>query len=126
MSRGSERTYERVYAVVRQIPPGKVATYGQIAGIVDGCTARMVGYAMSALNAESDVPWQRVINAQGKISPRGGGDGLLRQRLLLEDEGVHFSQAGRVDFKQVRWDGPDLEWLLDNGFDPEPSWQETE
>jgi methylated-DNA-protein-cysteine methyltransferase-like protein len=116
-------TYERIYAVVRQIPSGKVATYGQIAAIVGGCTARMVGYAMAALPFGSNVPWQRVINRQGKISPRGAGDGNLRQRQLLEAEGVIFDEEDRVDFDQVGWYGPDWEWLELNGFNPAlPPW----
>ncbi len=86
----------------------------------------MVGYAMSALSIEDDVPWQRVINAQGKISPRGNDLSTLRQHELLESEGVAFNASGRVDFKRVRWEGPDLGWLLENGFDPEPSWTEDE
>lgn len=68
-------TYERIYEVVRLIPPGRVATYGQVASIVGNCTARMVGYAMAALPPGSDVPWQRVINAQGKISLRADSAG---------------------------------------------------
>jgi methylated-DNA-protein-cysteine methyltransferase-like protein len=112
--------YERIYAVVRRIPPGRVATYGQVAAIVGGCTARMVGYAMAALPYDADVPWQRVINRQGKISPRSAGDGTLRQRQLLEAEGVAFDQAGRVDFGEVGWPGPDWEWLEQNGFNPAP------
>jgi len=98
--------YEQIYAVVRQIPPGRVATYGQIAAIVGGCSARMVGYALAALPFGRDVPWQRVINRQGKISLRGGGIGSALQRQLLEAEGVQFDQAGRVDFEQVGWAGP--------------------
>src|SRR5262245_16911462 len=98
--------YERIYMLVRQIPPGKVATYGQIARMVSGCTARMVGYAMSALGNETDVPWQRVINSQGKVSPRAGGSGAARQRQMLEAEGVHFDQQGQVDFEVVGWSGP--------------------
>ncbi|MCB0156794.1 MAG: MGMT family protein [Caldilineaceae bacterium] len=117
-------TYARVYAVVRQIPPGKVATYGQIAGIVGNCTARMVGYAMSALPSGSDVPWQRVVNAQGKISPRGADLSTLYQRELLEEEGIAFSKAGAVNLRQVRWEGPDFDWLVEHGFDPEPTWTE--
>ena len=117
-------TYARVYAVVRQIPPGKVATYGQIAGIVGNCTARMVGYAMSALPSSSDVPWQRVVNAQGKISPRGADLSTLYQRELLEEEGIAFSKAGAVNLRQVRWEGPDFDWLVEHGFDPEPTWTE--
>ena len=112
--------YERIYAVVRQIPAGKVATYGQIAGIVGSCTARMVGYAMAALPYGSDVPWQRVINRQGKISPRGAGNDSLHQQQLLEAEGVVFDRQGRVDFMAVGWSGPDWEWLELNGFNPAP------
>ncbi|MGQ9787397.1 MAG: MGMT family protein [Anaerolineae bacterium] len=95
--------YERIYAVVRQIPPGKVAPYGQIAAIVGGCTARMVGYALAALRFDTDVPWQRVINRKGKISPRSGGAGSALQRQLLEAEGVRFDREGRVDFAEVGW-----------------------
>jgi methylated-DNA-protein-cysteine methyltransferase-like protein len=117
-------TYERVYLVVSQIPAGKVATYGQVASIVGNCTARMVGYAMAALPAGYDVPWQRVINAQGKVSPRARSESTALQRKLLEDEGVKFSAVDKVDFGRVRWEGPSLEWLLENGFDPGPSWRE--
>ena len=123
MSLQNAPTYERIYAVVGQIPPGQVATYGQVAAIVGSCTARMVGYAMAALPTGSDVPWQRVINRQGKISIRGAGDGSLRQRELLEAEGVQFDEAGRVDFAQVGWSGPDWEWSELNGFYPAlPPW----
>jgi methylated-DNA-protein-cysteine methyltransferase-like protein len=80
--------YARIYLVVRQIPPGRVATYGQIAGIVGDCTARMVGYAMAA--APDDVPWQRVINAQGKVSPRHDHWGAEAQRRRLQEEGLHL------------------------------------
>lgn len=114
-----ERLYTRVYAVVRQIPRGQVATYGQIAAIVGDCTARMVGYAMAA--SPDDVPWQRVINAQGKISPRADGWGSEAQRLRLEDEGVHFDAEHKVDLTRYRWSGPELDWLLANGFTPQDS-----
>jgi methylated-DNA-protein-cysteine methyltransferase-like protein len=110
--------YERIYAVVRQIPLGRVATYGQIAEIVGGCTARMAGYAMAALPFDTDVPWQRVINAQGKVSPRSGGQGGALQRQALEKEGVIFDAQGRVDFDQVGWPGPDWGWLAQHGFQP--------
>ena len=96
--------YERIYAVVRQIPPGKVATYGQIARIVGGCSAQMIGFALAALRPDTDVPWQRVINAQGHISPRPGFGGLL-QRQLLEEEGVRFGPDDRVDFEVFGWGG---------------------
>jgi methylated-DNA-protein-cysteine methyltransferase-like protein len=102
---GKTPLYARIYAVVRQIPAGKVATYGQIAGIVGGCTARMVGYAMASLPDSADVPWQRVINRLGKISPHGAGFGSALQRSLLEDEGIQFDRQGRVDFDQCGWLG---------------------
>ena len=98
--------YDRVLEVVRQIPRGQVATYGQIAMIVGECTPRMVGYCMASLDPDSDVPWQRVINAQGKISPRGVGDGALRQRHLLIAEGVEFSDADRISFRRFGWLDP--------------------
>ncbi len=121
----SSPTYERIYAVVRQIPPGKVAAYGQIASIVGGCTARMVGYAMAALTPRhEDVPWHRVINAQGKISLRADSAGSALQRRLLEEEGVRFDSTGKVDFRQVRWQGPSIEWLLEHGYNPAPYWSE--
>lgn len=101
--------YERVYIVVRQIPAGRVTTYGAIAQLVDGCTARMVGYALAALGPNSNVPWQRVINSRGKISPRSGGIGSALQRQLLEGEGVTFDQQGRVDFDTFGWSGPETE-----------------
>lgn len=117
-------TYERVFAVVRLIPLGRVATYGQVASIVGNCTARMVGYALASLPARSDVPWQRVINAQGKISLRADSAGNLLQRQLLEEEGVRFDAQGRVELRRFRWAGPQLDWLLEHGYDPEPSWRE--
>lgn len=97
--------YHQIYKAVRQIPPGKVATYGQIAAIVGGCTARMVGYALSALPQGEDVPWQRVINRQGKISPHGFGVGSMIQRQLLEAEGILFDAQGKVDMSVFGWLG---------------------
>lgn len=95
--------YQRIYAIVRQIPAGNVATYGQIARIVGGCTPRMVGYAMSATPTGSDIPWQRVINAQGKVSPHGDGFGTEMQRALLMEEGIAFDSQERVDFDRFGW-----------------------
>ena len=117
--------YERIYAVTRQIPPGRVATYGQIAAIVgQGCSARQVGYAMAALRSDDQsVPWQRVINSQAQISLRHslGSQGGARQRQILEAEGVEFDAEGRTDFDRFGWEGPDWEWLDQNGFNPAPS-----
>ncbi|MDH4268459.1 MAG: MGMT family protein [Deltaproteobacteria bacterium] len=105
-SRPSRSIYEEIYEVVRQVPPGKVATYGQIAKIVGYCTPRMVGYAMAALPRGVDVPWQRVINHKGEISTRSRGDGALRQRRLLRAEGIRLDRKGRINLKKLRWPGP--------------------
>lgn len=102
---------QQVWDIVRQIPPGKVTTYGRIAEMIDppggmnlkdylAFGARWVGGAMAGCPA--DVPWQRVINAQGKISVRGGAD---EQRKRLEAEGVRFDERERVDLKIFLWEG---------------------
>jgi methylated-DNA-protein-cysteine methyltransferase-like protein len=76
---------------------------------------------MAALPFDTDVPWQRVINRQGKVSPRAGGSGGALQRQILEAEGVHFDEKkGCVDFEKAGWLGPDWEWLEANGFNPTP------
>jgi methylated-DNA-protein-cysteine methyltransferase-like protein len=96
--------YERIYKVVRRIPRGRVATYGQVAELagLEG-HARQVGYAMHALPPSSKVPWHRVINARGEVSERTSGDSHELQRLLLEAEGVVFDLGGRCDLKVYRW-----------------------
>ena len=97
--------YEKIYTLVRKVPRGRVASYGQIAGLVDRCTPRMVGYAMAAVPEGSDIPWHRIINSQGRVSPRSAGDGSLVQRVLLESEGISFDAAGHVDLEKVGWRG---------------------
>ena len=103
---GVTGTYERIYAVIARIPPGRVATYGQVAAVAGlGRAARQVGYALHTLPDGSDLPWQRVINSRGEVSPRSGADWEAGyQRHLLEEEGVHFDAAGRVDLARFRWD----------------------
>ncbi len=90
--------------MVRRIPRGRVATYGQIAELagLEG-HARQVGYALHALPSGSNVPWHRVINARGEISPRTSGDSHELQRLLLEAEGIVIDTRGRLDLKRFRW-----------------------
>lgn len=118
--------YPRIYAIVREIPYGRVATYGQIAAIEGSSTARMVGYAMAALSdSEGYVPWQRVLNRAGTVSERSGGGGTSRQRQALEAEGVLFDARGRIDFDAVGWDGPDLDWIEKHGFHPAPRPEST-
>ncbi|MFH2130121.1 MAG: MGMT family protein [bacterium] len=96
--------YQRIYSVVGNIPAGKVATYGQVAGIAGGCSPRHVGYALSALPEGHDIPWHRVINWQGRISPRSFPGGDLVQRHLLEAEGVVFNDRNQVDLERFGWD----------------------
>jgi methylated-DNA-protein-cysteine methyltransferase-like protein len=99
-------TYELIYAVVRQIPSGKVATYGQVAELANlPGQARLVGYALYKVDMRSsDVPWHRVINAKGEISssPFRHGTEYL-QRSLLEQEGIQFSSDNKISLQHYRW-----------------------
>ena len=96
----------RVYAMVRRVPHGRVVSYGGVAALLgEPRAARGVGMALHALPDESDVPWWRVINRNGEISIRGTIHGPQLQRALLEGEGVEFSGSGRVDWKRFGWDG---------------------
>ncbi len=98
------QTYARIYAVVRRIPRGRVTTYGQIATVAGlRGHARQVGYALHALPAGTKVPWHRVINARGEISPRSQFGEELRQRQLLEAEGVRLDGRGRIPLQRYRW-----------------------
>ncbi len=96
--------YQRVWAFVEGVPQGRVVTYGQVAVELGApAAARAVGYALRALPQETDVPWWRVINAQGGISLRGRGMGADLQRELLEEEGVPFDANDTVDLRVYRW-----------------------
>ena len=92
-----------VFDIVKQIPAGKVASYGQISKMIPGWTARMVGYALASLPNDSGVPWQRVINSKGKISPHGAGFGSAMQRALLEQEGIIFREDNSIDMRNFGW-----------------------
>jgi len=123
-ARGIDSSYARIYAAVRRIPRGRVATYGLIARVAGlPGHARQVGYALHALRGEHDeagagstrdapardtnsgraVPWQRVINARGEISLRAELGAERLQRALLEQEGVVFDAAGRVSLARFLW-----------------------
>jgi len=95
--------HAKVFSMVRRVPPGYVATYGQIAAMLGSPrVARQVGYALSEawrVAEEDPVPWHRIINARGGISTQGD------QRALLEREGVEFRGDGTVDLARYRWDG---------------------
>lgn len=96
-------SYRRIYEAVKKIPRGRVATYGQIARVAGlARQARQVGYALSQLTRD-DVPWHRVINAKGEISPRGEPGFDERQRAFLRKEGVTFSKDGKVPLARFQW-----------------------
>lgn len=108
------KSFPAIYALVKEIPEGQVASYGMVASLVPGATARIVGYAMAATPSGEGIPWQRVINSAGKISDR---DGAERQSERLKAEGIAFSKAGKVRWKDCRWQGPSETWLEANGVD---------
>ena len=109
MAETRSRFFEQVYQVVRCIPPGKVATYGQVARILGKPRgARTVGWALHSMPEGSDVPWQRVINARGIITLDAHGPGGAIQRALLEAEGIAFDEMGRIDLEAYGWGGLDL------------------
>jgi len=103
-------TFNKIYSIVKSIPLGKVATYGQIAALVGpGLPARIVGFALHGLPGDNNIPWHRVINSKGKISysiSRDDHDSL--QRKLLEDEGICFCSSGRIDLQKYLWQPGDL------------------
>ena len=94
--------FRRVYRLVQQIPPGYVSSYGQV-GRQAGCTARTVGFALAALPVGNDVPWQRVVNSQGRVSMRADGGGNVLQRDLLETEGICFDEKQQIDLNIYGW-----------------------
>ncbi|MCY4092704.1 MAG: MGMT family protein [Caldilineaceae bacterium] len=108
--------YGQILLVVGQIPRGRVATYGQVAWIVGAATPRMAGYALGGLPADTEIPWQRVVNSRGGISPRGDPLATDRQRKLLAEEGVLFMPDGRIDLDLFGWPGPEPDWLEAHGF----------
>lgn len=97
-------SYEKIYAVVRRIPRGRVATYGQVAKLagLEG-HARQVGYALHATPPNVRIPWQRVINSKGEIALRAESGGGNLQSALLLDEGVEFDARGRVPLDRFQW-----------------------
>lgn len=94
--------FEHIKRIVACIPAGKVATYGQIAQLA-GAGARTVGWAMHSIN-DDQIPWHRVLNAQGRSSLREGA-GAEMQRALLAEEGVVFDARGRADLRRCGWAG---------------------
>lgn len=123
--------YRIVWEIVRQIPEGRVATYGQIAAMIpppdgleqgeyDRLGARWVGNAMNAVSDVDDpsVPWHRVINSRGGISLPPESKSAAVQRGRLRAEGVEFDAHERVDLDTYGWEGPDAAWLDERGLLP--------
>ena len=95
--------HERVVAIMKKIPRGKVATYGQVAAMAGNPrAARQVVRALHSSTRKENIPWHRVINARGHISLRPG-QGYELQKAMLEDEGVAFLPGGAVDLKRFQW-----------------------
>ncbi len=108
--------YEQVYAVVRRIPRGQVTSYGRIANMLGAPNAaRAVGYALRALKDKSedstyaDIPWQRVVNSEGRISIVNREYGAKLQAKLLRAEGVVVSEDLRINLERYLWSG--LHWM---------------
>jgi len=99
--------YARVYAVVNMVPGGRVTTYGDVGTILGSPrVARQVGWALASLPPDSDVPWQRVINAHGMVSWRGELARAALQEALLRAEGIAIDERGRLDLAALRWHYP--------------------
>lgn len=95
--------FDRLRDVVRDVPTGRVATYGQVSARVIGTTPRMVGFALAGLPDGTDVPWHRIVNAAGRISLPEDSPSHAEQRRRLEAEGVRFSDAGAIDLDAHGW-----------------------
>ncbi|MBN2620867.1 MGMT family protein [candidate division WOR-3 bacterium] len=101
----SRSFYERVIVALKMIPPGQVATYGQIARYAGNPgAARHVAYILHSSSRKEDLPWQRVVNSKGGISLKRG-HGYELQRQLLIDEGIAFDSEDRIDLERFAWPG---------------------
>ena len=113
--------YEAVYRLVREIPEGRLMTYGQVATILGAPrAARAVGYALRMSGRRDDVPWQRVINAKGQISLGGDIHRPDLQRTLLEEEGIVFDENDVCDLKRYRWEPEDPDRYFSPGSEKMP------
>ncbi|MGL5437462.1 MAG: MGMT family protein [Lachnospiraceae bacterium] len=104
----SNNFFEKVYAIVQQIPSGTVTTYGQIARLIGSPrAARQVGYAMRAAPANRGLPCHRVVNRLGELAPTHVFEDKRIQRKLLEDEGITFLPNGKINLPRHFWHGPE-------------------
>lgn len=102
-----------IYALIREVPKGEVASYGMIASLLSGVGPRQVARAMRT--APKDLPWHRIITSSGAPADHSGAE---RQRALLKKEGVAFRKSGKVEWAAHRWRGPSQGWIDNSGADP--------
>lgn len=125
-----------VWNIVRQVPSGKVTSYGQIASMIPAhpesdfeehkrLSAYWVGQTMNRAREADQVPWQRVVNGQGKIAMPEGSAGALEQKKRLRDEAIIFSHKDKIDFQEFGWEGPNQAWLDQNGLLPPKTLKKT-
>lgn len=97
-------TFEKIYAVVKKIPKGRVATYGQIAAIAGNPRwSQVVGYALHTNPDPQNIPCYRVVNRSGQLSPAFAFGGENAQAELLRSDGIELSEDGTVDLKKYLW-----------------------
>jgi len=107
--------FDEVYSLIEEVPKGETASYGMIASLLPGVTARMVGRALAHLSDGAATPWHRIVQSSGAIASRPGA-GEQRERLTAE--GVTFRKNGGVDIKRHRWRGPSPAWIVKTERDP--------
>jgi len=106
--------FNKVYALVDEVPEGSVASYGMIASLIPGVGPRQVARAMRT--APEGLPWQRIITASGAMADHSGAE---KQRRLLKKEGVTFKKNAAVDWASHRWRGPSQQWIENSGMNME-------
>lgn len=102
--------YDPIYALIREVPQGEVASYGMIASLVTGAGPRQVARAMRF--APRDIKWYRIITSSGAMADHSGAE---EQRRQLRKEGVTFRKSGAVDWSKHRWRGPSQKWIEKSG-----------
>ncbi|MEZ5896457.1 MAG: MGMT family protein [Parvularculaceae bacterium] len=102
--------YDPIYALIREVPRGEVASYGMIASLVPGAGPRQVARAMRS--APPDIKWHRIITSSGAMADHSGAE---EQRRRLKKEGVGFRKNGAVDWSKHRWRGPSPQWIVASG-----------
>lgn len=124
MPTNTNGTYARIYQCIAKIPHGKVATYGQVAKLISASGPRQIGYALSSIPPGVDIPWHRVINAKGEISPRSGSEQLgdHEQYSRLVAEGIVVNKNSKINLSQHQWQ-PTFDDLLLEDSDEEDDWE---